>query len=192
MKKVLIINGNPDPESFGATLAAAYRLGALASGAEVQEIILAKLEFNPNLEFGYRKRVELEPDLLDARAKITWAEHIVWVYPVWWGSLPALLKGFIDRVFLPGFAFERRENSVWWDKLLIGKSAHIISTLDQPVWYYWLINGRPTYHAMKKMTLEFCGIKPVRTTTFGPIRNSTEEFRRKCIMKINESGIQLK
>ena len=159
MKKILIINGHPDKESFNFALAEAYKKGAIASGADVKEIQVSDLNFNPNLSFGYSKRTELEADLIDAQEKIKWAEHLVWFYPVWWGSVPALLKGFIDRTFLPGFAFQKRENSVWWDKLLTNKTAHIISTLDQPTWYYWLVNGRPTYYAMKKMTLEFC--KPI-------------------------------
>lgn len=192
MKKVLIINGHPDSESFAFAIAAAYKKGALAAGAEVQELILADLDFNPILQFGYRKRTDLEPDLVLAREKILWAEHVVWVYPVWWGGAPALLKGFIDRTFLPGFAFKYRENSVWWDKLLTGRSAHIISTLDQPPLYYWLVNGRPTYHTMKKMTLEFSGFKPVRTTTFGPIRNSSAEYRTKWLGKIEELGRNLR
>ncbi|CAG5007344.1 hypothetical protein DYBT9275_04025 [Dyadobacter sp. CECT 9275] len=191
MKKVLIINGHPDKESYSSALANAYKKGAIRAGAEVREIILANLEFNPNLGFGYRKRTDLEKDLLDAQQLITWAEHIVWVYPIWWGGLPALLKGFIDRVFLPGFAFARRENSLWWDKLLTGKSARIINTLDQPAWYYWLVNGRPGYHAMKKMTLEFCGIKPVRTTTIGPLRLSTESFRTSWLHKVEKLGTRV-
>jgi putative NADPH-quinone reductase len=79
----------------------------------------------------------LEPDLLAAWEKILWAEHLVWIYPIWWGSMPAILKGFIDRLFLLGFAFKKKENSVWWDKLLTGKSARIITTLDQPKWYFY-------------------------------------------------------
>ena len=71
------------------------------------------------------------------------------------------MKGFIDRVFLPGFAFEKRENSVWWDKLLTKKTARIISTLDQPAWYYRLIFSRPSYKSLKNMTLQFSGIKNV-------------------------------
>ncbi|GLU54196.1 NAD(P)H-dependent oxidoreductase [Dyadobacter frigoris] len=192
MRKILIINGHPDPESFAAGIADAYKKGALQAGAEIKELLLSNLDFNPILQFGYRKRTELEPDLLDAQQKILWAEHIVWVYPVWWGGTPALLKGFIDRTFLPGFAFKYRDNSVWWDKLLTGRSAHIISTLDQPAWYYWLVNGRPTYHTMKKMTLEFSGFKPVRTTTFGPIRKSTEEYRTKWLVKIEQLGRNLR
>lgn len=192
MKRILIINGHPDIISYSTALADAYKHGALASGAEVKEIAISKLNFNPNLQYGYRQRVELEPDLLDAREKISWAEHIVWIYPIWWGGWPAFLKGFIDRVFLPGFAFQRRENSVWWDKLLAGRSAHVINTLDQPAWYYWLVNGRPGYYAMKKMVLEFSGIKPVRTTTFGPIRNSSERYRSKWLKKVESLGTKFK
>lgn len=113
MRKILLINGHPDKESYCFALAQSYKKGAVESGAEIQEIVLADLQFSPILQFGYRKRTELEPDLLDAWDKIQWADHLVWVYPVWWGALPALLKGFIDRVFLPGFVFKKRENSLW-------------------------------------------------------------------------------
>jgi len=192
MKKILIINGHPDPESFNVALAESYKKGAIASGAEVKEIKIRELQFNPNLQFGYRKRTELEPDLLEAQEQITWAEHLVWVYPVWWASIPAIMKGFVDRVFLPGFAFKKRENSVWWDKLLTNKSARIISTLDQPAWYYWLVYRQPSNNAMKKLTLEFCGMSPVRTTTIGPIRLSKERYRTKWLSKIEQLGIQNK
>jgi putative NADPH-quinone reductase len=106
------------------------------------------------------------------------------VHPVWWGGLPAIAKGFIDRVFLPGFAFKYRENSVWWDKLLAGKTAHIITTLDQPSWYYRFVFGRPSINQLKKSTLQFCGIRPVRTTSIGPIKNSSPEQRLKWLNKI--------
>jgi putative NADPH-quinone reductase len=190
MKKILIINGHPDNESFNFALANAYKSGALASGAEVKEIIVRELNFDLNLAHGYRKRTDLEPDLIDAQEKIKWADHLVWIYPVWWGSLPAILKGFIDRTFLPGFAFQKRENSVWWKKLLSNKTARIISTLDQPAWYYWLIYRQPSNNAMKKLTLEFCGIKPVKVTTIGPIRLSKDEFRQSWLKKIEELGLK--
>ena len=187
-KKILIINGHPDKESFSFAIAEAYKKGALISGAEIKEIVVRDLNFNPNLAFGYRKRTDLEPDLSEAQEKIKWAEHLVWIYPVWWASLPAILKGFIDRVILPGFAFKKIENSLWWDKLLKGKSARIISTLDQPAWFYWLVNKQPSNQAMKKLVLQFCGIKPVKVTTIGPIRLSKDSFRQKWLIKIEKLG----
>lgn len=187
-KKILIINGHPNKDAFNYGITTAYKKGAENSGAEVKEIIIADLKFNPNLQFGYQKRTELEPDLTEAWEKIKWAEHLVWVHPVWWGGLPAISKGFIDRLFLPGFAFQYRENSVWWDKLLIGKTAHIITTIDQPSWYYWLVYGRPSVNQLKKATLEFCGVKPVKVTYFGIVKTATNELRKKWLDKVEELG----
>jgi putative NADPH-quinone reductase len=162
MNKILIINGHPDRESFNFGLSDAYKKGALKSGAEVKEIIIRELNFNPNLQFGYRKRTELEPDLLDAQEKIKWADHLVLIYPV------------------------------WWDKLLKNKSARIISTLDQPAWYYWLIYREPSNNAMKKLTLQFSGISPVSVTTIGPIRLSKDTYRQNWLKKIERLGEQNK
>lgn len=188
MKKILIINGHPDKESFSFGLSEAYKKGAEKSNAEIKEINIRELTFNPNLEFGYRKRTELEPDLLDAQDKIKWADHIVWVYPVWWSSVPAIMKGFLDRILLPGFAFKKRENSLLSDKCLTGKSARIICTMDQPTWFYKLVYRSPSHNAMKKGTLHYIGIKKVRITAIGPIRLSTEEFRAKWLKNVEKLG----
>ncbi len=192
MKKILIINGHPNPESFNFGIAESYKNGAIASGAQVETIIIADLKFNPNLQFGYQKRTELEPDLLESWEKIKRADHLVWIHPVWWGGLPAITKGFIDRLFLPGMAFQYRENSVWWDKLLKGKTAHIITTLDQPSWYYRLFFGRPSVNQLKKSTLEFCGVKPVKVSYIGIIKGSEEMQRKKWLDTIYNFGLQNK
>ena len=192
MKKIALINGHPNNESFNFALAEAYKNGAENSGTEIKEIIIRDLDFNPNLQFGYQKRIDLEPDLIKAWEIIQWADHLVWVHPVWWGGLPAVTKGFIDRLFLPGLAFKYRENSVWWDKLLTGKTAHIITTLDQPSWYYRIFYGRPSINQLKKSTLEFCGIKPVKVTYIGIIKNAKEEQRKKWIEKVYSLGEKLK
>ena len=183
-----MIDGHPDQESFNVALAKAYKKGAMNARAEIKEIHIRDLDFKINLQYGYRKRTEVEPDLLDAQEKIKWADHLVWVYPVWWGSVPAIMKGFIDRVLLPGFAFKKREGSVWWDKYLTGKTARIICTLDQPAWYYRLRYCSPSHKAMKKLTLEFVGIKPVKITAIGPMRLSKEKFRKKWLDKVERLG----
>ena len=188
MKKILIINGHPDKESYNYALSEAYKTGATSSGADIKVINIADLKFNPNLQFGYRKRTELEPDLLKSQEDLKWADHLVWIYPVWWGSVPAIMKGFLDRVLLPGFAFKKREGSVWWDKYFTGKSARIICTLDQPPWYYRLIYRSPSHSAMKKLTMNFIGVKSVKITTIGPIRLSKDRFRKKWLAKIEKLG----
>ena len=189
MKKILIINGHPNPESFNFAIAAEYEKGASASGAVVETITIAALNFSPNLKKKKKKRTELEPDLVESWEKIKRADHLVWVHPVWWGGLPAITKGFIDRLFLPGMAFQYRENSVWWDKLLKGKTAHIITTLDQPGWYYRLFFGRPSVNQLKKSTLEFCGVKPVKVSYIGIIKTAKESQRQKWLEKVYNFGL---
>jgi len=191
MKKILIIQGHPDAESFCFKLGEIYKKAALTSAAEIKEIIIRELDFNPNLQFGYRKRTELEPCLIEAQEKIRWAEHIVIIHPVWWGSVPALFKGFLDRVFLPGFFFKKRPGSIWWDKLLTGKSARIIYTLDTPA-LFWLLSGKPSYIALKYITLGYCGIKPIHGTAIGIIRLSDEEKRKKWMKKVERIGTEMK
>lgn len=187
-KNILVINGHPNKESFNYALANAYQKGALKSGAQVDMIHIGELNFNPNLEYGYTKRIELEPDLLTSLEKIKKADHLVWVHPVWWGGLPAMMKGFIDRLFLPGIAYKYRDNSVWWDKLLTGKTARIITTLDQPAWYYWIFYGNPSVNQLKKSTLEFCGIKPVAVTSIGIVKTAAEKQRAQWITKVYQLG----
>lgn len=186
MKKILIIVGHPDAESYNFALANSYEKAARSTNNSVDRINICDLDFSPNLEFGYRKRTELEPDLLSAWEKIKESDHIVWIFPVWWGSIPAIMKGFIDRLFLPSFAFKKRENSVWWDKLLTGKSARMIYTMDQPTWYFRFVNKRPVYHAMKGQTCQFVGIQKVRNTPIGPIRLSKDTFREKWLNKMGK------
>ena len=192
MKKIVIINGHPNRDSFNAGITEAYKDGARDAEAEIREIRIAGLNFNPNLQFGYQKRMELEPDLLKAWEMIEWADHLVWIHPVWWGGFPAVMKGFIDRLFLPGLAYRYRENSVWWDKLLKGKTAHIITTIDQPGWYYRLFFGRPSVNQLKKSILGFCGVKPVGVTYIGVIRNSTEKQRIQWLEKVKNLGRKMK
>ncbi|MBK9579650.1 MAG: NAD(P)H-dependent oxidoreductase [Fibrobacterota bacterium] len=186
--RILILDGHPDPESLCRSLGAAYQKGAIESGAQVRRKVLAELAFDPILHFGFRKRTELEPDLLECQQDILWAEHVVIIHPVWWSNLPALLKGFIDRVFLPGFAFQYRQNGLGWDKLLKGRTGRLIYTQDGPDWYYRWFVGRPSVRALKKGTLEFCGISPVRVSAVGPVRRSSQETREAWTRKMEELG----
>lgn len=181
MKKILLILGHPRTDSLCGALADAYAEAAGVEGAVLRRLTLADMRFDPVLHMGYRGEQALEPDLAAARDDILWAEHLVFVYPTWWGGLPALLKGFIDRVFLPGFAFRYRQDSPWWDRLLAGRSARLLVTMDTPPWYYRWVYRMPGHHQMKRTVLEFCGIRPVRIDGFGPVRGSTPGRRAQWI-----------
>lgn len=192
MKQVLIINGHPDKESFNYALSEAYIKGANKTDSIISKINIAELEFNPNLQFGYRKRMELESDLVLAIEKIKKADHIVWVFPMWWYGYPALMKGFIERTFLPGITYQPIEGKALPEKLLKGKSARLIITSDTPKWYDFLIIKSPTINQLKKGTLKFCGISPVKITYIASMKNSTSEFREKWLNKVTLLGESLK
>ncbi|MBH0333921.1 NADPH-quinone reductase [Brevibacillus brevis] len=188
---ILVIIGHPDPESYCSALAHAYMQGAAGKAAQIRTIDLSQIAFDPNLKYGYRKRTELEDDLKEAQDLIRWADHLVIVYPTWWGTMPAILKGFFDRVLLPGFAYKYREGSPLWDKLLTGKSAHVIVTMDTPSWYNRLIYWQAGHIVMKRNILKFCGIKPVKITEISGVNASAEEKRKMWLEKVKQLGERL-
>jgi NAD(P)H dehydrogenase (quinone) len=192
MKKILLVMGHPDRDSFCASLAESYCRGARRSGAEIEELVVSDLRFDPILHRGYKEIQELEPDLRRAQELIKWSEHLVFVYPTWWATMPALLKGFLDRTLLPGFAFKYRENSPFWDKFLTGRSARLIVTMDAPAWYDYVFYGHAGKKAMKRATLEFCGVKPVKTTTVGAIKTLKPGQLEKWLEKIERLGEELR
>lgn len=192
MKKILIINGHPNKESFCFALAESYKKGADLSGANCKLIHLADLNFGLNLSKGYRQITELEPDLLKMQQDISEATHLVFVYPTWWGTYPALLKGFIDRVFLPGYAFKYHKDDPFWDKLLKGKTARLIVTMDSPKWYNFFVYKNAGHNSMRKAVLEFCGIKPVKITSFAPIKTSDIIKRKQWLEEVEMLGKNVK
>jgi NAD(P)H dehydrogenase (quinone) len=161
-KNILIISAHPRYRGLGDELAQAYLEAATAANHQVTLLELSKLSFDPILHHGYKQDQPLEPDLVTAQRAIAAADHLVFIYPVWWGNLPALLKGFIDRVFLPGFAF--RYTRVLPEQLLKGKSARIIVTMDVFDLYDRFILARSCTRPLEVAVLKFCGIKPVRIT----------------------------
>ena len=187
--RTLIILGHPDKKSLCAAIADNYEKGAMEKGGEVERINLSELSFNPNLKQGYRVVQNLEPDLLEAQRLIKWANHLVIVYPVWWGSTPAILKGFLDRTFLPGFAFKKRENSTGWDKLLSGKSARLIVTSNSPSWWLYLNYFHPGVNMMKKAVLEFCGVSPINVTSFDSLQEVSEKRIEGILYKSFRAGL---
>ena len=185
-KNIVVILGHPDSLSYCGALATAYAQAAQEAGCNVKLFKLGEITFDQTLHHGYNKRQELESGLVEIQQAITWANHLVFVYPIWWGAMPALLKGFFDRVFLPGYAFKYRDKSQLWDKLLAGRSAHVIVTMDTPPWYFRLIYKMPGHHQIKKTILEFCGVKPVKITSLGPVRFASSAQRDKWLQQVKQ------
>lgn len=159
MRRIVVVLGSSPGESFGRTLAEEYRRAAAQAGAEVRVVDLAALHFDPHLVGGLSHAQPLEPDLVGAQGDLGWADHLVFVYPNWWGTYPARLKGFIDRVFLPGFAFQYQKGSPLPLQLLKGKTARLVVTMDGPSWWFRWVQGAGGTRALVHSILGFCGVK---------------------------------
>ncbi len=167
--QVLIIDGHPDESRLLATLLGHYA-ASLNDSVTVRRIAVRALAFDANLRRGYGADQPWEADLEDAAAAIAACDHLVVGFPLWWGGEPALLKGFLDRVVLPGFAFRYHRENPFWDRLLAGRSADVIVTMDTPPWYLRLVYGDPVGKRWRRQVLGFCGFKPVRIFRFGATR----------------------
>lgn len=190
-KKILIINAHPKKDSFNFALANNYRLGAESSGAEVQVLNIVDIEFN-------RFKIAFDNEQTDEAIKkvqqlIHWADHTVWVFPLWWYNMPALMKALIEQTFLSGFGFRyyKSGTTAKMEKLLHGKTAHIISTMDAPPWYYIYWLGDPVGKTLKA-SFSYCGMKLKKRTYLGIVKSSSDNQREKWLQKVKKLGKQLK
>ena len=192
-KNILIILGHPNSKSFCGAIAGAYEDGAKSAGYAVTRLDLGSLRFDPVLHKGYTEIQALEPDLVEAQKAIKRADHLVFVYPVWWGGLPSLMKGFFDRLFLPGFAFTfKSPTALRWERLLAKRSARLLVTMDTPPWYYRWVYRMPGHNQVKRTILNFCGVKPVLISEFGPVKTSSQETRNKWLRMVTKLGREAK
>lgn len=190
-KQIVIIQGHPDPEGghYGHALCAAYAEGARASGHAVEILPVAQLEF-PLLR---NKRDFDSGDPPDAirrcQAAIKAADHLVIIHPLWLGSMPALLKGFLEQVFRPSFAFERAEKPGRpGKKLLQGKSARVIVTMGMPGFAYRWFYGAHAVKSLERNILAFTGFKPIHRTLIGMVEAEDDKGRQKRLAEVRALG----
>lgn len=168
MKKVFIILGHPDSETLSGALASEYERGAREGGCEIRRTNLGDINFDPILHRGYKVIQELEPDLVTIQGNIKWADHIVVIYPNWWFTMPAILKGMFDRMFLPHFSFRIDKKTHKAQGLLIGKTARVIIVSGTYSPLQIRLKFGDYTNEVRRGVLGFSGIKPVRVTSFGP------------------------
>lgn len=189
---VLVINGHPRADSLSTAFTQAYAEGARQSGIEPEVLTVANLHFDINVTTRHNHEQEVEPDISRSRQLISWANHIVFIYPTWWGTIPALLKGFFDRVLVAGFAFEETEGGTGYEPLLRGRTAELITTMDTPRLVYQLIYRAPGHNAMRRSILGFCGFTVTRVMSFGPVKKADESKIASWIVKVKDRGRKLR
>ncbi len=188
--RILVLYCHPDNRSFCHALAGRYAVGARRAGHTVEEHTVAHLPLAEWLSFTERSHPELPEALRRVQEAIGRAEHLVIAHPVWWGAVPAQTKLFIELVFQSGFAFRYRKGSgmFGWERLLTGKSARIIATMDTPPLVYRLFFGDPSGNMLARSTLWFSGITPVKKTYIGAVHGAGEEKRARWLAQLERIG----
>ena len=175
MAKIAIIVGHARKGSFCEALAKAYEEGARAGGHEVGLFVTSRMKFDPVLHFGYEKEQPLEPDLKAAHEAVFAADHLVFVFPLWLGTLPAIFKGFLERILISGNIAEMKQGKFL--KPLKGKSARVVMTMGMPGFVYRWYFGAHSLKVLKRNILKFLGVSPVRSTIFGYVQGVGQEKR---------------
>jgi putative NADPH-quinone reductase len=189
MTRIALIDGHPDPRRgrFVNALADAYAAGAKRGGHELRRINLSELK----IELLRSAEAWTKPapvDFKKAQNAILWAEHLVFIYPLWLGGMPALLKAFLEQASAGGFFVEPAEKGRAWTQKLKGKSAHVIVTMGMPaaLYRYWF--GAASLKALERNILAFAGVKPIRDTLIGMVEGKTRAARERLIGRIEGYG----
>lgn len=169
-KRIFILNGHPAKTSLSSQFAERYENAAKTAGHEVRTSHLWGMRFDPDLGDGqFKEPKTLEPDLEKFLENLRWSNHFVMMAPMWWGGLPAKLKGLFDRTFLPGIAFDPRtiKNGLPLP-LLDNRTGRLIITSDTPNWYFHLVYRAAMMRQIRNQILGFVGIKPVAFSHYSP------------------------
>lgn len=185
-KRILLIQGHPDSdgEHYGHALAARYCEAAEQAGHEVRTLTVAELDFpllRTKAEFDSRDPPEA---IREAQEHINWAEHLVLVYPLWLGTMPALLKGFLEQTFRPGYALDLDKP---WHGLLKGRSVRIIVTMGMPALFYRWFYRAHSLKSLERNILAFAGLGPIRATLIGMVEGNVKH-RERWLEKVGALG----
>ena len=189
-KRIVIIQGHPDPDRnrFCRALARAYADGARSAGHRIETLDIAEIDFpmlrtQADFEAGH-----VTESIMHAQQIIEWAEHLVIVYPLWLGTMPAYLKAFLEQVFRPGFAAVKSANGRPWKKKLSGRSARVIVTMGMPAFVYRFYYLAHSLKSLERNILGFCGIAPVKDTLIGMVDAIDDDKRRQWLVRVERLG----
>lgn len=181
-KKIVVLVGHPNTEpTLTSELALLYEEAAKKAGHEVKHFHLGDMQFDPILHKGYRTIQELEPDLKALQEALKWCDHFVLLYPTWWSTMPALLKGLFDRMWLPGFCFGFHKEGIlghfhFWKRYMKGKTARVFVLSGSAPLIIWMVFGDYT-NEIKKGILWFVGFR-ARVSRFGPTDHNPPEWKK--------------
>jgi putative NADPH-quinone reductase len=192
IKKVLLIQGHPDrlQRHLGHVLQQAYADGAMSAGHHVRQLEVASFDFPLLRSQEDWLHGELPACLKPAQDDIAWAEHIVIFFPLWMGDMPALLKGFLEQLARPGFAFQRDQDNPFGTKALGGRSARLVVTMGMPATVYRLYFRAHSVKSLERNILGMVGIAPVHETLIGQVERLDAKAVHKLSTQVRKLGVE--
>jgi NAD(P)H dehydrogenase (quinone) len=182
---VLIVYAHPNPKSLNAAILKEVERGLQEAGHLYTVIDLYQDNFQPVLVYNdsiRRSDLKNDPETARYRELVRQADHLIFIYPVWWYGVPAILKGFFDRVLVSGFAYHYE--GMVPKGLLNGKSAWVFYTIDSPGWYVRLVRRSVEWRVMRDAILAFCGIRKVKRFMFAGVKKSSQKRRQKWLASV--------
>ncbi len=193
-QQILILQGHPDASKTHLchSFAKHYCESAQAKSHEVRLIELASLDF-PLLRSQHEwQTAPLPPSLTAAQESIGWCQHLVLIFPLWLGDMPALVKAFLEQTLRPGFAFEYVDGNPMGKKGLTGRSARIVVTMGMPAVIYRHLYRAHSVKSLERNILGFVGFSPVRETLIGDVETMSDQKRNEWFRKLQELGSEAK
>jgi putative NADPH-quinone reductase len=190
-KRIVLIQGHPDASAphFCHALADAYDQGATEVGHAVRRVEVAHLDFPLLRSQAEWQDGALPASLAEAQQSIAWAEHALLIFPLWLGDMPALLKGFLEQVMRPGFAFDEQASNPF-AKALKGRSARVVVTMGMPAALYRFYFRAHSLKSLERNILGFVGIAPIDETLIGGIESMDDKARGRWLAKLRALGAQ--
>lgn len=193
--RILVIIGTPLPDTYNHALARTYIDASRKAGADVRVIDLATdpIPDHPHTREQLRaprdaRDLQLDPVVAAYVDSLLWAQHVTVFHPQWWGTMPAALKAFVDRVFLAGAAFSFREGKPLPERLLTGRTARVVMTMDSSRWWNRLAYRNAAETSLTRATFWYCGIKTIGISRFGPVRLGDGSDRDRWLTKVASLG----
>jgi len=189
-KRILLIDAHPDPKGkhLCSALADAYSQGAQDAGHAVRCVRVAQLDFPLLRSQQEWEHGQLPASLKFAQDDVAWAQHLVLFFPLWLGDMPAVLKGFLEQIARPGFAFKSKGDNPFGNKGLTGRSARIVCTMGMPALLYrWYFRAH-SVKSLERNVLGFVGIAPVNETLVGMVDRLGEDGVRTWCNKLRKLG----
>jgi len=191
---VVVLDGHPDPapERLCHALAEAYAAGAKAAGHGVELVRVADLDIRFLRSAEEFNQGEPGDPIRDVQRAIEAASHVMLIYPLWLGGMPAMFKAFLEQLFRPGFAFGGEGETTMGSGRLKGRSARVVVTMGMPAFFYRLYFRAHSLKSLKRNILKFCGIKPVRATLLGMVESASEAKRSRWLKTMHDLGRRLR